>query len=226
MKKLTNEHLTRQLDILPIHTLGEQITVIGAGAIGSFVVLSLVKMGFENITVFDFDTVDVENMNCQFYRFSDIGKPKVLALAELVFDFTGVKIEAINKKYEGGKFPGIVIPAVDSMKVRELVWNEHSMLSPSTKYVIDPRMSAETALMFTMNPMNERDNESYRNTLYTDADAVQERCTAKSTMYTVLSISGLVAKTVKDIVTGHPYPRVTMWSIKDNQYTSINEDRS
>jgi hypothetical protein len=100
------------------------------------------------------------------------------------------------------------------------------MLSPGTKYVIDPRMSAETALMYTMNPMNDRDDESYRNTLYTDANAVQERCTAKSTMYTVLSISGLVAKTVKDIVTGSPYPRVTMWSIKDNQYTSINESRS
>lgn len=220
---LTNQHLTRQLDIIPIAVLGEKITVIGAGAIGSFVVLSLVKMGFSNVTVFDFDVVDIENMSCQFYRFSDIGKPKVQALAELVFDFTGVKIEAINKRYEGGRFPGIVIPAVDSMKVRELVWNEHSMMSPGTKYVIDPRMSAETALMYTMNPMSDRDDASYRNTLYTDANAVQERCTAKSTMYTVLSISGLVAKTVKDIVTGNPYPRVTMWSIKDNQYTSVNE---
>jgi len=45
---------------------------------------------------------------------------------------------------------------------------------------------------------------------------MHDRCTAKATMYTACMLSGLVAKSVKDIVTDGPYPRNAMWSIKDN----------
>lgn len=216
---LTNQHLTRQLDIIPISTLGETIHIIGAGAIGSLTALSLAKMGFTNLFVYDDDHVDVENMNCQFYRFSDIGKPKVVALAELIKDFTGTIIEPINRRYNGeGPLKGIVISAVDSMKVRKTVWDAHCGVAPTTKAIIDPRMAAEEALLYTMNPMSVTDKTSYEATLYTDENAVRERCTAKSTMYTAQLLSGLVAKSVKDIVTKSSYPRIVMWSIKDNQF--------
>lgn len=223
--EITNAHLTRQLDIIPISCLGERITIIGAGAVGSFVALSLAKMGFSSITVFDDDTIEVENMNCQFYRHSDIGKPKVVALAELVNDFTGVKIEAINKRYEGGSFPGIVVSAVDSMAVRKLIWDNHAMKAIATKAVIDPRMGAESALLYVMNPMSDRDIESYSKVLYTDENAVQERCTAKATMYCALMLSGLVAKAVKDLANSQTYPRITMWSIADNQLQSFKSEQ-
>ena len=216
--KLTNEHLTRQMDIIPVETLGEQITIIGCGAIGSFTALSLAKMGFENIKVFDDDKIEIENMNCQFYRHSDIGKPKAEALKSLVKDFTGVEIEAVTEKYVGGTFPGIVISAVDNMKARKLIWDNHKDLGVATKFVIDPRMGAEVALLYTMNPMDEEDVADYETTLYTDDAAVQERCTAKATMYTALMLSGLVAKAVKDIVTKNPYPRTTTWAIKENAF--------
>src|ERR1017187_7892825 len=117
--ELTNAHLTRQLDIIPIRVLGEPITIIGVGAGGSFATLMLAKMGFTRITVIDFDIVSVENMNSQFYRFKDIGQPKVTALQALVEDFTGVKITAVNDRYQGNVvFPGIVVSAVDSMAAR------------------------------------------------------------------------------------------------------------
>jgi hypothetical protein len=69
-----------------------------------------------------------------------------------------------------------------------------------------------------MCPVNPEDIASYEKALYTDDNAQHERCTAKATMYTALSLSGLVAKAVKDIVTGGPYPRTAMWSIKDNDF--------
>lgn len=212
-----HDHLTRQIELLPPNKTNVPITVIGAGAIGSFTVLSLAKMGFTDITVIDFDKIEVENMNCQFYRFKDIGSYKVQALKSLVEEFTGVKIEAITDKYTGGKpFKGIVISAVDSMEVRKLVWDNHKDKALSTKFIIDPRMGAETAMLYTMNPMNGDDIKSYEKTLYTDENALHERCTAKATTYTALLLSGLVAKTVKDIVTDGPYPRTAVWSIKDN----------
>lgn len=216
--ELENAHLTRQMDLIPVEVLDEPITIIGAGAIGSFTALALAKMGFENITVYDGDEIEVENMNCQFFRHSDIGKAKVDALYELVKDFTGVEIDAYHRYYEGGMFNGIVISAVDSMEVRKLIWDNHKEFAMNTKLVIDPRMGAETALCYAMKPMSEKDVESYAKTLYTDGEAVQERCTAKSTMYTVLSLSAHVAKVVKDFLCheNERYIRVMEWSLKDN----------
>jgi hypothetical protein len=156
-----NEHLTRQADLIPLSVLGERITVIGAGAIGSLTTLALVKMGFCNLTVLDFDTVSVENMNSQFYRFDDINRPKVVALQELIHGFTRVRIEGINARWERGHFPGTVISAVDSMEVRRQIWEAHRGKSPMTRLVIDPRMGAETALQYAMNPMSPEDHVSY-----------------------------------------------------------------
>jgi molybdopterin/thiamine biosynthesis adenylyltransferase len=208
------------MDLIPIEVLNESITVVGAGAIGSFLVLSLAKMGFSNITVFDDDKIEVENLNCQFYRHTDIGKEKVVALAELVHDFTGVRIEAIAKRYEGGIFSGIVVSAVDSMAARKLVWANHAGLAPMTKAIIDPRMGAEQAALYVVKPMSEADAKTYAASLYDDKDAVQERCTAKATMYTATMLSGFVAKAIKDLVTNNKYPRTTLWSIAADEFVS------
>lgn len=215
---MSNEHLTRQIEILPPEKTQVPITVIGAGAIGSLTVLALAKMGFTTIQVFDADKIEIENMNCQFYRFSDINKLKVEALKELVKDFTNVSIDARPEWYTGGTFKGIVISAVDSMKVRKLIWDSHKEMAIGTKFIIDPRMGAEQAMLYTMNPLDHADIKSYEKTLYTDDNAVHERCTAKATMYTAMLLSGLVSKAVKDIVTEGPYPRTAIWSIKDNDF--------
>lgn len=210
----------RQIDILPPMLLQEPITIIGCGAIGSFTTLSLAKMGFENIQVFDPDGVEPENMNCQFFRHSDIGKAKADALASLIEDFTEVKIQSHTATYEKGIFPGVVISAVDNMATRRLIWEQHKDVGVNTRAIIDPRMGAESALLYTMVPTNLEDQKSYERVLYDDKDAQPERCTAKSTMYTVGMISGLVAKTVKDLLTNGRYPRVAQWGIKDNFFVA------
>lgn len=216
--KLTNEHLTRQLDIIPTSVLGEPITIIGAGAIGSFTALMLAKMGFSQITVIDYDTVDVVNMNSQFYRFADIGKPKVDALQALVWDFTGVMIKPVNDKYVGGAYPGIVVSAVDSMECRRTIWSQHVDRGFRTKLVIDARMSAETAAVYAYNPMNADAAGKYGNSLYSDAEAVAERCTAKATMYTVGPIAGLVAKIVKEVLTEETFTKTIQWNLPSNDF--------
>jgi len=212
------DHLTRQLEIIPLKALGVPINIIGAGAIGSFVVLALTKMGFDNITVYDFDEVSVENMNCQWYRFKDIGQPKVIALRALIQDFTNVVIDARPVRFteeNADELRGIVISAVDSMEVRQTIWKAVKR-NPKVRWLIDPRMAAEYALSFVMEPNDSKDCISYENTFYTDEDAMQERCTAKATMYTATMIAGYVAKHVKDIVTESQYARVTHWNIGTN----------
>lgn len=214
------EFLTRQAEIIPDKVHSTQITVIGAGAVGSFTVLSLAKMGFNNITVYDFDKIDEENMNCQFYRHTDIGRPKVEALQELVYAFTGQKITVHNKRITKADemFTNIVISAVDSMEVRKLIAE-----TIHYKHLIDPRMGAEYAVMFAIGEdLNQRAN--YIKHMYTDTDAVHERCTAKATMYTVNLLAGQICKAVKDITTGSAYIKNFDWNIKNNTLTSFRND--
>jgi molybdopterin/thiamine biosynthesis adenylyltransferase len=216
--EILNAHLTRQSDLIPMNTLKIPIKVIGAGAIGSFVALQAAKMGFEDIEVWDYDRVSIENMNCQFYRFKDIGKLKVEALADLVRDFTRTEIIINPVKYEAAlEHRGIVVMAVDDMAARRTIFQDIQRKCFGVRFVIDSRMGSEDCLMYVMNPHDDKDVETYMKTLYTNENAVQERCTAKATIYTANLLSGMVTKAIKDIATGGKYPRITNWSVKNNQ---------
>lgn len=214
-----HSHLTRHIDIINPEQLAVPIHIIGAGAIGSFAALMLAKMGATDITVWDNDIVSIENMSCQFYRFKDIGTKKVTALAAIIEDFTGVKIKAIPIHWDAKASQdtrGLVISAADSMEVRKDLFN-YCKKDYRIRWFMDTRMGAETALMYVMQPDKSEDCTSYANSLYEEKDAVQEKCTAKSTIYTANMLSGHLVKAVKDCLTKQEYPRITQWSIKHNE---------
>ena len=214
-KETRQATLTRQLDVIPMDALDIQINIIGAGAIGSWVALSLAKMGFIDISVWDHDEVSIENMNCQFYPIGMIGKPKVIALQELVSMFTGTTIQIHERKYEGQELKGLVISALDNMETRESIFKN---CRTSASWIVDPRMSLEAASLFVCDLKNSELVSQYGKTFYSDAEAVQERCTAKSTIYTANLIAGLVAKTVKDIATrSESRIKNADWHIGNNQ---------
>lgn len=213
------EFLTRQKDLIPSEVLSKHITIIGAGAIGSFTALALAKMGFQNLLVIDDDVVDTENMNCQFFRYTDIGKPKVDALYNLIRDFTGIEISVEQRRTSPSDVfaSPYVICAVDNMETRKNVFEQ-----ASCDYLIDPRMAAETATLSVVD-MNSRERaESYAKSLFSDDEAVRERCTAKSTMYTVLLLSGQIAKAVKDTATGNDYVKGFDWFIDKNALVAFS----
>ncbi len=222
MREITEREagLTRQLEIIPMKALEMPVTIIGGGAIGSFVALNLVKMGMDNVTVYDDDEVSIENMNCQFLPIGDVGRMKTDSLRDSILNFTGVRINAMPERFTGSpeqvlKLRGIVISSVDSMEVRKLIW-ETVKENFRVQWLIDPRMSAEYAVSFVMNPNDSRDIESYEKTFFLDKDSVQERCTMKSTIFTATMIAGYVAKHVKDLVTNNEYARITHWAIDKN----------
>lgn len=223
--QLSNAHLTRQLDIIPMDKLERTtVHVVGCGAIGSFTALQLVKMGVTNITLWDNDEVSIENMSNQFYRFKDIGTNKAVALSNLIQDFTNVKCNVVPTKWEGQALKGIVLAAVDSMQVRKDLFAAcRRMLGVDV--VLDPRMGAEHAALYVMSPHQQVDIEAYNKTTYSDSEAVQERCTAKSTIYTVNLLSGLCAKAIKNIICGELYARVTQYSIRDNDHISFTSKK-
>lgn len=217
----TYQHLTRQLDLIPVGTLKMPVTIIGCGAIGSFLGLQLAKMGLTNLTFFDHDTVSIENMSNQFFMAKQIDKNKAQALSELIFEFTGFHgTPFMPRKFEAqdaSKLLGLVVVAVDSMEARRMIYESIKEYGFNVKYIIDPRMSAEFFTQYTINPFNPDDNVMYEKTLFDDKDGVQERCTAKSTVYTASLAAGIVTKTVKDILLKGTYPRTTHWDISSCQ---------
>lgn len=217
------DKLIRQSDVVPMNILGKQITVIGAGAIGSFVVLTLAKMGFSNIKVYDFDKVDEVNLSSQFYRHTDIGKLKVDALQDLVKSFTDITITAKGEAYENQRLDGVVITAVDSMTVRKAVITNNESQTFTIPLVLDPRMSIETALLYSYRPMNLHECSDYKKTLYSNEDSVQERCTGKATMYTAIMLSGLVCRCVRDFLVSGKRPTSIQWDIKSDDLVSFSK---
>jgi molybdopterin/thiamine biosynthesis adenylyltransferase len=197
----------RQTDLANPEKLQENITVIGTGSVGSFVVLTLAKLGCKNITVFDFDDVEIHNLPNQFYRNCDIGKPKVEALKSIVKDFEGFDISAKNEKFQDQEFiPGYVIFAVDNMDERMKIW-ERIRLNPQVKKLFDARMGGEMMRLFTINPCDLDDIKFYEKVLYPTKEAQELPCTARAIIYNVLAIACLVSNNVKRAMLGQRLKR-------------------
>lgn len=213
--ELKDQHITRQIDLIPAAILEMPVTIIGCGSIGSFTALALAKMGWRHLHLIDMDKVDIVNMSCQFHGFKDIGIFKAFALAERIKEMTGGTTTCSweNKKWEGETYPGVVIPAVDNLAVRRHVWEAH-LDSFQTKFIVDARMGAEVASLYVMNPQDPKDRSSYPKSLTDDSKASEAPCTAKSTTYTAIMLGGLIAQAVKDALTSKPYLRTADWNLK------------
>ncbi|NDV26857.1 sulfur carrier protein ThiS adenylyltransferase ThiF [Desulfovibrio sp. JC010] len=59
-----------------------RIGIAGAGGLGSNCAMHLVRSGFKQFTIADFDTIEESNLNRQFYFAHQLGKNKVEALCE------------------------------------------------------------------------------------------------------------------------------------------------
>lgn len=214
---VSNEHLTRQADIIPCDVAARTpVTIVGAGAIGSWVAMLLAKSGFTNLTVYDHDTVDAVNMSSQGYRFKDIGKAKVYALKDMLDDCVPTPLDAnrfIPTKWSlNTHAAGILVLAVDDMAARKDIYNGVKRGMFMTTHVIDTRMGAEVAMLYTTKPHSE---DWYEKTLYSNEDSVQERCTAKATIYTACALSSMVVQTIKQVACGEDYNKNIQWNIKE-----------
>lgn len=59
-----------------------KIGIAGAGGIGSNVAMLLARAGAESLVVVDFDKIEIQNLNRQFFFADQVGMPKVEALAQ------------------------------------------------------------------------------------------------------------------------------------------------
>ena len=73
---------------------GFEVTVCGAGALGSNITESLARSGYRKLRLVDRDRVEERNLSTQpFYR-SDVGAPKARVLAGALYRALGVEVDA------------------------------------------------------------------------------------------------------------------------------------
>ena len=92
----------REKDFKKIQSV--KIGIAGAGGLGSNCAFNLVRAGFRQFTIIDFDRIDPSNLNRQFYFYDQVGMPKVRALKQnlkrinpdINGEFIEIKIDADN----------------------------------------------------------------------------------------------------------------------------------
>ena len=91
----------KQINLIDAEEVNVPINVIGCGALGSWLVLFLLKMGFKNITVYDFDNIEEHNIPNQCFSENQIGMAKVDAMDSLCKMFNKdaeERIKFVNQK--------------------------------------------------------------------------------------------------------------------------------
>lgn len=172
---------------------GLTIDIIGAGAAGSRVAISLAKLGLGKIQVWDFDKIESHNIANQAYGLSDISKSKVEALFELIKAQTGTEIEIHNERVDGSqKLGNIVFLLTDTMSSRKEIWGKALKFHPQVKLVIETRMGADNGRVYAVSPMRPGHIKAWESTLYSDQEAEVSACGASiSVGPTAETLSGL-----------------------------------
>jgi molybdopterin/thiamine biosynthesis adenylyltransferase len=197
----------RQEGLCPVQALQDlHVTMIGCGAVGSFTALALAKMGVGSMVLYDPDSVEVHNLSTQFFRDTDLGRSKVEALADQLRAMTETTVTAIPDAYTDQPLAGVVISALDSMDARRRVWRRVRGNRDIALYV-DSRMGALVGQVLTVHPGSPIEEQAYRRTLHSQQEALQEACTARSVIFTVLGIASTVAGLVRSHVVGETVPR-------------------
>ena len=189
--------LIRHMELFNPYEFKDNVTIIGAGATGSWLALSLAKLGIENITVYDFDKVESHNVPNQAYTIGDAGMnaSKVGALYALIENQTGIKIDAKDEKYTNQRLNGIVFLMVDSMAERKRIWEESIKMKSAIKLLVEPRMGLDVGRIYNVNPIDLNHIKKYEETYYSDDVAEVSACGASMTVVTTsMSIASWCAR--------------------------------
>lgn len=205
---LKPEHYIRQTGLINPMLLDIPIVVVGAGGIGSWTCLALGKLGCQNVTVIDFDKVEIHNIGSQFYTDGDLGEFKVKALEERLFGLldnapkgkVGQIKEGAMEVLKGAK---IVISAVDNIEVRRWIFEG---LKGEDSILIDGRMAGNTIHLMCAPLNNEESIKGYEATLFPPEEAIQENCTERAVVYNCFVMAGLITDLVARLASKKEVP--------------------
>lgn len=107
----------------PIDDLTAPVHIIGVGAIGSTLATMLVRMGVQELHIYDIDQVEMKNVCNQEYLDTQIGLEKVDAMYEILsFINPNIKLKINRKGWQPGtRLTGYVFMCVDNIDLRRAI---------------------------------------------------------------------------------------------------------
>ena len=174
---------SRQVNIFKPEEFKTPIHIIGVGATGSWIALSLAKMGIENLFIYDFDEVGMHNLPNQCFTLRDINNNKAKSMRNLINLFTGYKIKARDVKVEGGDvLQGIVFVLTDTMKSRQEIYYKSIKNNPNIDLMIETRMDLRGGRIYVIDPKDREQTKLYEETLYGDSESEVSACGVSQTV--------------------------------------------
>ena len=169
------------------------VILAGVGGIGSYVGFLLARMKPASMFIYDDDIVEAVNMSGQLYGQSDLGRPKVSALAEMIRNYAGYSsVFAISERFTNeSEASDIMICGFDNMAARKLFFNKWLSYVQSKSeeerkncLFIDGRLAAEEFQVLCIKGDDEYNINRYSNEyLFSDAEADETICSYKQTTF-------------------------------------------
>lgn len=191
--------------------------MVGTGAIGRQVALQLAAIGVHTLVLIDFDTVGPENLASQGFLEADLDKLKVDAVQSLCWDINhevmiSIRSTKFKRSYLNEFGQGVVFSCVDSMEARKFIWQA---CKNHCDMFVDGRMAAEVCRILTVR--DKKDHAYYESTLFTDGEAYQGPCTAKSTLYCANVAAGFMVAQLTKLFRDIPYDKDVQVNILANE---------
>ena len=192
-------NIKKHISILDPTSINIPIHIIGCGATGSQVALSLANLGINNVTIWDGDKVESHNIPNQAFSLKHIGSAKVDAMQDIVKDIAPTQVltwKFINEYYvDQSPLMGIVFLLVDSMSERKIIWENCIKYKPHIKMMLETRLNTFSGRIYTINPNQVTDITLWENNLYEDETADTSACGVVPTMGPTATIIANIAIT-------------------------------
>lgn len=180
--------IARHINHFDPEQLTGTVTVCGAGAIGSRVVLELIKLGITDIRVFDFDHVSTHNISNQAFEIQHINTPKVFALKDIASRYE-VDLKTAGELTKDTIPTPYLFMCADDMEVRKNILKQWTM-NPLNKVCIESRMSFDEVRIYTLTGMTDY-KEWLKVSDYTKEESEESVCGLKSSVGATAGIAAM-----------------------------------
>jgi len=182
----------RQRDLVPDAALSRMTClVVGTGAIGRQVALQLAAIGAPRQTLVDFDIVETANLAAQGFYPSQLGTPKVDAVAAVALSiYPEGQVTAHNERFNLEQWEDLVKDSVrdqtrlavfccvDSIATRKRIWEA---TRSKAAFFVDGRMHGETLrVLASADPANDTE---YPTSFFAQGEQFVGACTGRTTIY-------------------------------------------
>ncbi len=159
--------LSKSYEYFQPEKVASRIHIVGCGSVGATIAENLVRLGLTNITLWDMDVVSPHNLANQVFRQQDIGRPKVEALYDILFELNPeVKddIKLCPNGWNGQRLNGYVFLCVDNIELRRQIVEKH-FDNPYIKAMLDFRTLLESAQHYAADWSDRKMKEDFLNSM-------------------------------------------------------------